>query len=365
MQRISFLAAAAILVLTASQFVQAQSGQGSRVAEATIFEDQPGSNGGSYGDICVGNLMTGSMTRRGLVRFDLPAIPDGSTVIRVSLALQQDRVRFQGEGRKSATIEARRITSAWTEGNGGGSQRACGGGSAQSGVTWDQQPGFQSTPSATLAVGTDNGFNFVLDSAAGATGLVDDVQAWVNGDANNGWLISVAEESDPDNARLLEIGALNIEWETSADSDFVINSGLNDAWFNPDTAGQGFFFNVFPDQGLFFLSWFTFDTERPPEDVTAILGEPGHRWITAQGSFSGNVATLDATLTSGGVFDSPVPQVVNDAYGTVTVTFDGCNAATVDYNFPDPGVSGSVPVQRVVPDNVALCEALAEGDAAR
>jgi hypothetical protein len=57
--------------------------------------------------------------------------------------------------------------------------------------------------------------------------------------------------------------------------------------------------------------------------------------------------------------------VENDAYGTVTVTFDGCNAATVDYNFPDPGVSGSVPVQRVVPDNVALCEALAEGGEAR
>lgn len=151
----------------------------------------------------------------------------------------------------------------------------------------------------------------------------------------------------------------------NVDSDFVINSGLNDAWFNPVTAGQGFFFNVFPDQGLFFLSWFTFDTERPPEDVTAILGEPGHRWITAQGSFSGNVATLDATLTSGGVFDSRLPEVANDAYGTVTVTFEGCNAATVTYEFPDPGVSGSVAVQRVVPDNVALCEALAEGDAAR
>lgn len=149
------------------------------------------------------------------------------------------------------------------------------------------------------------------------------------------------------------------------DGDFAINAGLNDAWFNPETAGQGFFFNVFPDQGLFFLSWFTYDTERPPEDVTAILGEPGHRWITAQGSFEGNVATLDATLTRGGVFDSPLPEVENDTYGTVTVTFEGCNAATVTYDFPDPDVSGTVPVQRVVADNVTLCEALQQGGEAR
>ena len=53
----------------------------------------------------------------------------------------------------------------------------------------------------------------------------------------------------------------------------VINAGLNDAWFNPKTAGQGFFFTVFPESKQMFLSWFTYDTERPPEDVTAILGE--------------------------------------------------------------------------------------------
>ena len=68
------------------------------------------------------------------------------------------------------------------------------------------------------------------------------------------------------------------------------NPGLNDTWFNADTVGQGFFITVFPDIGKVFLAWFTYDTERPPEDVTAILGEPGHRWITAFVDFADVIA---------------------------------------------------------------------------
>jgi len=65
--------------------------------------------------------------------------------------------------------------------------------------------------------------------------------------------------------------------------EFQINPGLNDAWYNPATDGQGFLVTVFPDIQEMFVAWFTFDTERPPEDVTAQLGDPGHRWLTAQG----------------------------------------------------------------------------------
>ena len=142
--------------------------------------------------------------------------------------------------------------------------------------------------------------------------------------------------------------------------EFQINPGLNDAWFNPATDGQGFFFNVFPDQNFFFMSWFTYDTERPPEDITAILGEPGHRWLTASGSFdAGNMVVLDVNNTTGGLFDDPQEVTQNPGYGTITVTFENCNSATVDYDLPAAGVSGTIPVQRVVLDNVPLCETLA------
>ena len=77
--------------------------------------------------------------------------------------------------------------------------------------------------------------------------------------------------------------------------------------------------------------------ERPPANVTAILGEPGHRWLTAQGPFSGDTATLNVTLTSGGVFDSPEPAVVNTPDGTITIKWDSCTSATLTYDIPSAG----------------------------
>jgi hypothetical protein len=136
-----------------------------------------------------------------------------------------------------------------------------------------------------------------------------------------------------------------------------ITTGLNDAWYNPVTDGQGFFINVFPDTRLMFLSWFTYDVERPPSDVAAELGDPGHRWLTAQGNYERGVATLNVTLTRGGTFDSPTPPVSNDAeYGTMTVSFSDCNNGVIEYELPEIDDKGTIPITRVNADNVAACE---------
>lgn len=140
---------------------------------------------------------------------------------------------------------------------------------------------------------------------------------------------------------------------------FRFNAGYNDAWFDRDTAGQGFFINVFPDQGTLFVANFTFDTERPPADVTAILGEPGHRWLTAQGPYNGGTATLSVTLTRGGVFDSAQPAVDNVLdYGTYTLEVLGCDAIRLTYDLPAIPRQGTIDLERVVKDNVVVCEAL-------
>ena len=134
-----------------------------------------------------------------------------------------------------------------------------------------------------------------------------------------------------------------------------LNPGLNDAWFNPVTDGQGFLINVFPAIGQVFLAWFTYDTERPQDNVTAILGDPGHRWLTAQGEYSGSEALLELWLTSGGIFDAeePVPDWRQD--GDLLLEFDTCNSGTIQYDVASIDRQGSIPIERITLDNVALC----------
>jgi PKD repeat protein len=139
----------------------------------------------------------------------------------------------------------------------------------------------------------------------------------------------------------------------------TINGGMSDAWFNRATNGQGMLIIAWENIEFMFMAWFTFDTVRPPEDVMAILGEPGHRWLTASGPYTGDTATLDAFLTSGGVFDAAEPPANTDPepIGTVTIKWTGCNAGVATYNIPSLGLMGDIPIERIVLENVPLCEA--------
>jgi PKD repeat protein len=144
----------------------------------------------------------------------------------------------------------------------------------------------------------------------------------------------------------------------NAPSAVTINVGMSDAWFNSTTSGQGFLITVWESIEFMFLAWFTYETERPPEDAQANVGEPGHRWLTAQGSYSGSNAVLDVFLTSGGVFDAAQPPAVTDQQpiGTITIEWVGCNEAMLSYDLPDLGLVGDVPIERIVADT-ELCEA--------
>ena len=146
---------------------------------------------------------------------------------------------------------------------------------------------------------------------------------------------------------------------------FVMNAGLNDAWYDPDTDGQGFFITIFPELNVISLAWFTYDTELPPDDATANLGDPGHRWMTAAGTIEGNRAVMDITITSGGLFDTATEIERTDppgSDGTITITFEDCSAGLVEYDITSINQQGSVPIVRVVDDNIALCEALITGE---
>jgi len=144
---------------------------------------------------------------------------------------------------------------------------------------------------------------------------------------------------------------------------FDINAGLNDAWVNAGAPRQGLLITVFPVLKIIFLAWFTFDSKAPAEDVMAVFGAADQRWVSAAGAYDGSQAVLNAELTSGGLFNSsqPVPQQDN-SYGTITLDFSSCDEASVSFDFPSAGESGAFNIQRAVPGNSALCEALSKAD---
>jgi len=129
-----------------------------------------------------------------------------------------------------------------------------------------------------------------------------------------------------------------------------INAGMDGSWYDPITAGQGFFIDAHPDPmggNFIFVAWFTYG------DDTA----SGQRWLTAQGSFEDSLAEIDVFETTGGSFDDP--RVVNtENVGTMTIDFTDCSNALLTYSLTDSGAEGDIAITRVVPGAEALCEEL-------
>ena len=129
-----------------------------------------------------------------------------------------------------------------------------------------------------------------------------------------------------------------------------INAGMDGAWFDPDTPGQGFFIDAHPDPeggNFIFVSWFTYG-----DDTTS-----GQRWLTAQGSFEGSIAEIDVFETTGGSFDDSQTTSTSNV-GTMSIDFTDCSNALLTYSLPDDGVEGDMAITRVIPGGKALCEEL-------
>jgi hypothetical protein len=140
---------------------------------------------------------------------------------------------------------------------------------------------------------------------------------------------------------------------------FSIGYAMSGSWYFPPTSGQGFLMDVFDSANVLFLAWFTYDLERPADDASALIGDPGHRWMTAAGPFQGNTADLDITWSSGMVFDSEAPPVERETDGSMTVEFFDCKSGRISYDLGASGRSGEVPIERIVNDAVPFCETMA------
>ena len=107
--------------------------------------------------------------------------------------------------------------------------------------------------------------------------------------------------------------------------------GLNGAWYNQSTSGQGFYIDALPDtngpgNGVLSAGWFTYD-------VTAAGGQ---RWYWLQGAVSSAnpVASLTIYRGTGGNFNA-APAVTAVAVGQATLTFVDCTHGVLRYAFSD------------------------------
>ena len=188
-------------------------------------------------------------------------------------------------------------------------------------------------------------FMEALTNAGGTVGIdPDDIS--FEGECTGGCLAIVV-------ARDIDQGLV-----TSIKPGVTLNAGLNGSWYNKETSGQGILIDVFEDIPLVFLAWFTFDVEPAPAGSTATIGDPNHRWLTGQGTFRGNEAVLDLVLTTGGLFNVPT-EVTNsnpNSYGRIVLTYNSdCRTGTLEYELFSQDLSGTIPIERIVDSNVALC----------
>lgn len=150
-----------------------------------------------------------------------------------------------------------------------------------------------------------------------------------------------------------EISRENIVFTTITEVPlFTANGGLSGAWFNADTSGQGWLFDVIdqPDRRQVFMAWFTYDTQEPPADETAGFGSQQHRWFTGIGDLNDNTAVIPIRVNSGGVFNDP-RDTEAQTVGTLTVRFESCRNATVTFDFDDDALGEeTVPITRLSPD---------------
>ncbi len=148
-----------------------------------------------------------------------------------------------------------------------------------------------------------------------------------------------------------------------APSSFEINPGLSGAWFNPATAGQGWLIDVIErESGLdLFVAWFTYDAASPTANELDGFGSRQHRWFTASGSVTGDTATLDILLSSGGIFNDP-SVTSNQSVGSMTVQFSDCTNAQISFDFDaSDDNDGSVNVIRLSPD--VFCQTIVDAAA--
>jgi uncharacterized protein (TIGR03118 family) len=168
------------------------------IADTFIDAGNPDNNAGANAWFDAGTDGTGGV-RRGLLRFDLSSIPAGSTIN--STTLQLTAIKVPAGGPVDSMFSLFKLLASWNEGTKGGN-----GGSPATGgeATWNARmqgiadwttPGAENDAATTASASTAVGSAHNATYSWSGSGLVSDVQSWVNNPSQNfGWLLISSAE---------------------------------------------------------------------------------------------------------------------------------------------------------------------------
>ncbi|NNF43927.1 MAG: multicopper oxidase family protein [Phycisphaerales bacterium] len=169
------------------------------VADNTMYSESGDLSNGA-GDYFFTGVTGSGDRRRGLVAFDLSAIPPGSDVTSVTLQLYMSRTIVGPE-----PVALHRVLEGWGEGGSQADGQEGGGGDAAAGdATWEHRfyPGDTWATAGGTFVATASATEMIDDSGfytwASTESLLADVSGWVDDAAGNfGWVVIGNESATP------------------------------------------------------------------------------------------------------------------------------------------------------------------------
>lgn len=179
----------AVLAMGAMSVATADSITVGATKDNTVYSESSNSNGAGA-NLFAGNA--GNNLRRGLLAFDVTAIPAGSTITDVSLVLDETRGLSQN-GNQSFSLH--KLTSDWGQGTSdAGNPGGMGAPATANDATWSED--FFGTSNWSTAGGdfeaiasATETFSTSTATFASTAALVADVQDWVDNGSNYGWAL--------------------------------------------------------------------------------------------------------------------------------------------------------------------------------
>ncbi len=132
----------------------------------------------------------------------------------------------------------------------------------------------------------------------------------------------------------------------AAQTPFVVGTGITGAWYNPDRDGEGFLLEILSgDQAL--VTWYTYDLN-------------GRQlWLIGNGVIEGSVIRVDELLSTSGAVFGPAfdpAQVERTRWGSLELTFSGCDTAQAQYSGPPEFGDGTLALTRLTRLRHAPCD---------